>query len=262
MANYEKQDITWNQLVEGQSHWGCLSPDKIGFRVSKRILNLENARRFRGKGKVSLINKGGEYWDIYVHAEALLPGISMITQLSFWFGRLALEGVFRWDVGFALLYCMDKGVTTDNPKNVILYIEGLKRLGFNWCEMEVAEDYPQNNRPIKRLNKAIGHKYRTTLYSDDGVCYKRKYTDENGIERIESKGRRKDLICEYNRAQKIGSKDPLWRIELRLQRHHLQRLSFYDLSLDFHSWVFFRSNKLTQFVRKAVKPGDWEVVGT
>lgn len=259
MSNRENNDIAWNQATEGESYWGNLSPDKIGFRVSNRILNLDNARRFMGKGMVSVINKGGEYWDLYVHAEALLPGVPMITQLSVWFGMLALEGVFRWDVGFALLFAVDKGITIDNPRNVYLYFEGLKRLGFSWCEMEIAEDYPQNDRPIKRLDKTVGHKFRSTLYSDDGVCYKRDYIDEYGVARVESKAKRKDLVCEYNRARKLGRKNGLWRIELRLQKHHLKRLTPYDLCLDFHSWVFLRKDKLEKFVRKAVKPGAWEV---
>lgn len=259
MSNREKKVIEWNQVIEGQSYWGNLSPDKIGFRVSNRILNLDNARRFMGKGKVSVINKGGEYWDIYVHAEALLPGVPMITQLSIWFGMLALEGVFRADVGMFLLAAVNDGINLSNPENIILYQETLAWLGFIWCEMEVAEDFQQKSRPIKRLDSSVGNKFRSTLYSDDAVQYRRERIDANSIKRTESKSNRKSLVCEYNRAKKIGSTDPLWRVELRLQRHHLSRLSPYDLCFDFHSWVYWRKDKLEKFVRKAVKPGAWEV---
>lgn len=251
--------MDWNRVSEGQHLWGRLSPDKVGFRVHGRILNLENARRFATKGKVSVINKGGAYWDICIHAEGLVPGFPLITQLSYWFGVLAIEGVFRVDVGLFLLYAVKDGIRLDKPINVILYQETLKYLGFIWSELEVAEDYPQHNRPIKRLNKNVGRKYRSTLYSGEGKSYKRQYIDDSGIQRVESKGYRKDLICEYNRAQKIGSSIPLWRIELRLQRHHLDRLSPYDLCFDFHTWVCWRWDRLGQFVRKVVKPGEWRV---
>ena len=246
-----------NSFREGSWWWGKLCPDKTALRVDASILCLENVPEFQKKGQVSLINSGGTYWDIGVHAEGMVPGIPEIRQIAFWFCWLALKGVFRSDVAWSVLQVLSPDWDWDDPFQQFGYFQTLEWYGFILVEKEVAADFETHNRPVRCKFKAASRNNRGSRYSHDFVRYYRKKVLKDGNVSIESKGSRKSLVCEYDRAKKIGESTPLWRLELRLQRHHLDRLSIYDLALDFHSWYFLRMPELVKFLRRAVEPGTW-----
>lgn len=249
-----------NPFFEGLDTWSSFLLDKISFRVHINMLNLARSNRYRNRDFVTINRAGGEYFDISLHAEGLFPLIPLLRQIAEHFAFLAVDGVFRSDINLALL--MPKTTDWDwaNCAFHLLYLRYLEKAGFIWSYLEIAADIETKKRPIKRIDPMEGHKYRATLYSDDGRSYKRTKL-VNGIPKAVSKGGRKDLIIEYNRTKKINYGKPTWRIEFRLSRHHLERLPIKSLILDFYSFVYFHENRLAKFIRKAVPAGTWSIPG-
>lgn len=248
-----------NSFQEGAWWWGNFGPDKTALRVKADVLCLDKIKQFQRKGQVTIVNSGGDYWDIAVHAEGMIPGIPEIRQLAFWLCWLACNGVFRDDVAWSVLQVQQPFWDWENPWHIHTYFSTLEWYEFRLVEKEVAADFKIHNRPVRCRFKAASRKNRGSRYSLDYVRYYRKKILDDGTESVESKGCRKSLVCEYNRSDKIGATEPSWRLELRLQRHHLDRLSLYDLAFDFHTWFFLRMPDLVKFLRRAVEPGTWGI---
>lgn len=257
MAKPPKPIPAFPGFQEGVHLWGLLSPDKTTLRVHDELLNQDALGPLRSKGPVTITHAGGNYYDVSLHAEGMGPGCSEIQQWAVWLVVLVCNGVFRLDVGWSLAQVCRPDWVWD-VSHTIGYVETLRFYGFLLAEREVAADFPCNHRPIRVLKKETGHKFRSTLYSNDGTkSYRLVFA--NGVWKKHSKGSRKDFVAEYDRARKVGSSEPLWRIELRLQRHHLDRLSIYDLCLEFHTWLIFRQAWLVKFLRKAVPAKAWAI---
>lgn len=242
---------------EGAWWWGGLSPDRIAFRIHASLLNLARIQPFRCRGLFTITNAGGEYWDFSLHAEALLPGQPLLPQVASWLASLALQGVFIDPLASYLVLAVRPDWDWASILSHIVYTQMLEDWGFRMVDLEVAMDFPVRERPFRLKEKAAGKKFRSTRYSPDAVTYRRLVRLPDGTQRFESKGHRKSLVAEYDRAKKIGVAGDLWRVELRLQRHHLDRLGPYELALDFYRWLCLRLGFLGKITRKAIKPGSW-----
>lgn len=246
----------FSDFMEGKTLFKELVLDKVSFRVHHDRINTDAITGLRGKGPINITETGG-YFDINIHGEGLLPWESVLTQCAWYFKLLACLQVFDFHTNLAFLLFFGDHHDLDKPENCALFISLLEIAGISWVQFEIAYDFSDSTCPVRTPEGVIFKKYRGTIYSGD--C-KRNYRiiEKDGSEYRESKGNRKSTICVYNRGKKIGSSTTIYRLEIRLQKHHLGNMFLGELAVPFFHWVYMRHEFLSKRLRLAKTKG-WSI---
>ena len=247
-----------SSFKEGVSWWGETSLDMLSIRGPAERFNRDVIKTMKCKGVVNITDAGGSYKDINLHAEGLVPYYPVIKQVGVYFMALTMAGAFDSRLSLSMQAMLLPEWDWDEPRCIMAFIATLNYYGFRWVRHEVAYDFQTGQRPIKVKDPKDVTEFRGTQYSPDESTQFREVVRKSVVVK-DSKGHRDSLVCVYDRGKKILTINPLRRIEFRLSRHHLDRLTMIDWCLDFHSWVLFRQPFLVKCMRRAVRPKSWAI---
>lgn len=260
MSFRRKRPITRSAFhLEGSSIWpGLFCFDKLTLRGHPDLFRREKINVRKPQPYITITQIGG-YFDLNFQGEVMTPFRSLATQLMAWMVLLDCEGVLSERVSNSLVWLLHPNWDwNDSPLHEAVFLQTLNDLGFQFVGLELAWDFRQDKRPVQRINRKIGRRFLSTLYSGEGKSYYR-FVLRNGVLVRSSKAGRRDLVCEYDRSKKIGSTQKIWRFELRLSRHHLDRVDLISWILSPYEWMIWHFPFIGKILRHAVKGGEWAI---
>jgi hypothetical protein len=183
----------------------------------------------------------GNYAKLHIHGEYIDPTRPLIESVANVFYQAAGNRIFRKEINYPLYRCLNG---TFGYQGLILQ---LRELSFRLSELELAFDF-FDCEPCSPIEGR-------SLYSNDHKRYFRHFFDDDGGVCSESKGRRKSILCIYDRGRKLGVPETVYRVEWRIRDERAKYfLEIDDLSCTMEGYILKKGDRIRNITENYFNP--------
>jgi hypothetical protein len=217
--------------------YGGKTIDKLTFSVPKHYFR-KNVFQHRDRiinDAFYIENCNNKLVKLHLQGEYINPLIPMLDSVMKLFYSISLSQVFLEDINCKIRNSLEK--CNNLNCGSVEFVRFLNINCFKFSELELAFDF-FGCTPFTDINNESFKELKNGLYTPDYKIYKRKVFKEDDSYGFENDRIRDSIFIIYNRGEKLGIQEVVWRIEWRLRDERSRRLlDITDLRLNMDGYI-------------------------